>query len=243
MKVEGIKVLLTGATSGIGEALLMRLVANGNIIIAVGRDQSKLQQLEQYPKVISYSCDLTSPDSVQQLANFVVSQHSDLNLLINNAGIQHNYSFDANNAVSASLIQEELQVNLLAPIHLTSLLMPILRANKNAAIVNITSALGRVPKHDAAVYSSSKAGLSLFTKSLRLQSNAPLIVEAIPPLVETRMTSGRGRGKISADACAMAIMKGLEKNQTTIAIGKIKALFFIQRFWPALAERLINRPA
>jgi short-subunit dehydrogenase involved in D-alanine esterification of teichoic acids len=207
------------------------------------RDESKLQQLASQLPVVPYVCDLNSPDSVQGLAHFVATHHPDLRVLINNAGIQRNYSFRSASPVSTSWIQEELQTNLAAPIHLTTLLLPLLRQHEGAGIVNITSALGWVPKNDAAVYCASKAGLHLFTRSLRLQMDHPTIHEVIPPLVDTRMTAGRGRHKISPAACAQAILNGLAKNQTTIRIGKVQLLYLIDRFWPAIASRLINAPS
>jgi uncharacterized oxidoreductase len=104
--------------------------------------------------------------------------------------------------------------------------------------------LALAPKQSSPVYCAAKAGLRSFTKALRYQAQARAphlrVVEAMPPLVDTDMTKGRGRGKISAEACAAEIVRGMEAGQETIYVGKAKLLRAIQGVSPSLADRLMR---
>lgn len=111
-------------------------------------------------------------------------------------------------------------------------------------IVNVTSGLALAPKQSAPVYCAAKAGLRSFTKALRYQSEARAprlrVVEALPPLVDTEMTRGRGRGKISAEACAAEIVSGMEVGRNSIYVGRAKLLRTIQGLSPSLADRIMR---
>jgi uncharacterized oxidoreductase len=129
---------------------------------------------------------------------FIENEHSDTNVLINNAGIQLNYHFTEEQHL-LNKIDQEINTNFIAPLKLISILLPTLKVNDNAAIVNVTSGLGLVPKKQAPVYCGTKAGLHIFTKSLRYQLQHVKVFELISPLVDTPMTAGRGKGKITPD--------------------------------------------
>lgn len=162
MKISANKILITGATSGIGEAILKKFASVGNQIIAVGRNEEKLEALtQQYPGVIPFACDVSEQADLDKLIMFVEQHQADTNILINNAGIQYNYAFADEPAVLGK-IAHEINVNLLAPLKLTALLLPILKNNDNAAVVNVTSGLGLVPKKQAPVYCGTKAALHIF---------------------------------------------------------------------------------
>lgn len=141
-------------------------------------------------------------------------------------------------------LAQEIDLNFAGPIRLTLALMPSLLAQPSAMIVNVTSGLALAPKQSAPVYCAAKAGLRSFTKALRYQAQARApqlrIVEALPPLVDTGMTKGRGRGKISAAACAKEIVAGVTAGQEEIFVGKAKLLRTILGVSPGLADRLMR---
>ena len=94
MQTQGNKVLITGATSGIGEALLQAFLAEHNQVIAVGRNREKLATLaQQHQGIIPFACDLAKAGELDRLTLFVEQEHPDTNILVNNAGIQFNYHF------------------------------------------------------------------------------------------------------------------------------------------------------
>lgn len=241
MKLQGNKILITGATSGIGEALLNKFISLDNQVIAVGRNEQKLQQLAQKDhRVISFSCDISKTEDLDKLIMFVEQKQDDTNILINNAGVQYNYHF-AEEPQLLGKIEQEINVNFLAPLKLIALMLPTLKASKNGAIVNVSSGLGLSPKKQAPVYCGTKAGIHIFSKALRYQLEHIKVFEIIPPMVDTRMTEGRGKGKINAEQLAEKFITAFRKNKFEVNIGKVKLLKFINRLSPALADSIMKK--
>lgn len=240
MKLIGNKILITGATSGIGAAILEEFLVLDNQIIALGRNESKLNELSKKDsRVIPFKCNLAKQEDIDNLIMFIEREHSDLNILINNAGIQYNYHFLEEQHLNAK-IEHELHVNLVAPIKLISFLLPTLQSNENAAIVNVSSGLGLVPKMAAPVYCGTKAAIHIFSKSLRYQLTDVKVFEIIPPLVDTAMTKGRGTRKISPKQLAEEFIKKFKSNQFEINIGKVKLLKTVNRISPKLADKIMK---
>lgn len=240
MRLHGNKILITGATAGIGEALLNKFLSLNNQVIAVGRNKAKLQELGQKDnKIIPFACDVSKAKDLDKLMLFIEQKHSDTNVLINNAGIQYSYLF-MEEIQWLNRIEKEVNVNFLAPFKLIALLLPTLKSNDNAAIVNVSSGLGLVPKMQAPVYCGTKAGIHIFSKSLRYQLQHIKVFEIIPPLVDTRMTAGRGKGKISPEQLADEFIRAFSKNKYEVNIGKVKLLRFINRLSPALADKIMK---
>ncbi|MDH5398273.1 MAG: SDR family NAD(P)-dependent oxidoreductase [Cyclobacteriaceae bacterium] len=241
MRLQGNKILITGATSGIGEALLNKFLLLDNQIIALGRNAEKLKNLaERDKRIIPFSCDISKADELDKLILFLEQNHADTNILVNNAGIQYNYHF-AEEPQLLGKIEQEINVNILAPIKLIALMLPMLKANKNAAIVNVSSGLGLSPKKQAPVYCGTKAGIHIFSKALRYQLKHPKVFEIIPPLVDTQMTAGRGKGKITPEQLVDEFITAFRKDKFEVNIGKVKLLKFINRLSPALADSIMKK--
>jgi short-subunit dehydrogenase involved in D-alanine esterification of teichoic acids len=242
MNTTGNTILITGGASGIGLALTKKFVSLHNKVIITGRDQAKLDHLKQaFPGVCTFTCDLTSSQETAQLVQYIHDQHTHLNILINNASVQYNYEFTKEPELDTK-ISYEFQANLIAPVKLIGSLLPVLLKQPQAAIVNVSSGLGLVPKRSAPVYCASKAGIHIFSKALRyqLENTTVKVFEVIPPLVDTPMTAGRGKNKISASQLADEFIQHFSKNRYEINIGKTKLLRHLQRIWPAFADRILK---
>lgn len=240
MKLSGNKILITGATAGIGLALLEAFLEKDNQIIALGRNEEKLNALaSKDARIIPFVGDLNQKTCLDELVLFIEQKHPDLNILINNAGIQYNYHF-LEQAHLTSKIEQEIKVNLIAPIQMIGLLLPTLEQNKNSAIVNVTSGLALAPKMMAPVYCGTKAGLHIFSQALRYQLDNVKVFEIIPPLVDTAMTAGRGKGKISPQQLVNEFLQAFKKDTFEVNIGKVKWLKIIQRISPTLASKIMK---
>lgn len=137
MKLNGNKVLITGATAGIGKALAEKFCALDNHVIAVGRNERRLQELaSQNTRIIPFRCDISSPSELNKLIACIRSQHPDINILINNAGVQYN-CYLKDETYTLQHIDHEIGTNLMAPIKLIVSLLPVLEKKSNAAIVNM----------------------------------------------------------------------------------------------------------
>ncbi len=172
---------------------------------------------------------------------FIEQKYPDLNILINNAAVQYNYLFlDEQNLVDK--IDYEVTTNLIAPIKLTSLLLPILINKKNSAIINVSSGLFIAPKKSASVYCATKSAIHSFTKTLRyqLEDKNVKVFEIIPPLVETPMTEGRGKSKISTEQLVDEFLQNFKTDKLESYIGKAKLLKLISNLFPKLADKIMK---
>ncbi|MGL1885402.1 MAG: SDR family NAD(P)-dependent oxidoreductase [Reichenbachiella sp.] len=241
MKLTHNKILITGGTRGIGLAMALQFLALGNKVIVSGKNKYALNQLKElYPDLITYQCDLSVDSEVHQLVKIIGEEHPDLSILINNAGVQYSYELYAEENIMYK-VNEELSTNLIAPIGLTTGLLPVLIDNPNCAVVNISSALGFVPKQSAPIYCTSKSAMHMFTKVLRYQLEEKIkVFEVIPTLVDTDMTTGRGANKISPKQFVDEFLYAFEKDQFEINIGKVKILRLLHRLFPKMADRMMR---
>ena len=243
MRLDGKKVLVTGGTEGIGAAVVATLLKRRARVVTCARHEpSSLPD-----GVLSFKrCDLTSAGERQDLIAWMASEHPDTAVLINNAAIQHLVDFhktDCQDIQTATAL--ELSLNLEAPIMLSAGMLPILARQPEAAIVNITTGLALAPKKSSPVYCATKAGLRSFTRALRYQVEefAPhvQVQEVLPPLVDTRMTQGRGSGKLSPEAVAEALVSAIERGTEECYVGKSRLLRFVMRVAPSVAYRILKK--
>jgi uncharacterized oxidoreductase len=241
MNLSGNTILITGGGSGIGLALARAFGRYNNRILIVGRDEQKLRAArEKYPFLDTHPCDITIAESVDALLARIESDFSDLNVLVNNAGIQYRYKFNDGDS-HRDLIGQEISTNFTAQLVLTDRLMPLL-LQRPSAVINISSALALVPKESSPVYCATKAAIHSFSKSLRyqLEKTGVRVFEIIPPMVDTEMTRGRGKDKITPEELAEEALEAIGKNKLEIRIERTKLLYFINRISPSFAERLLR---
>lgn len=251
MNLSGNIILITGGGSGIGLELAIQLDALGNTVIICGRRLATLELAEKKaPNLIVFPCDIGDANERRVLANYCIEKHPNINILINNAGIQRVIDFTKGDADFSSG-DCETSINLEASMHLAALFTPHFLMKKEAAIVNIGSGLGLVPLQIAPAYSASKAGLHSFSISLRrqLKNTSIKVFEILPPIVDTNLDKGardkRGQHDkgIPAEDAAKQSIAGLAKDQYEMAIGKIKFLRVGNRIAPAFFLNLLNRAA
>lgn len=242
MITTGNTVLITGGSSGIGLALAKRFLLLKNKVIITGRDTAKLEQVKNdSPEIITFAGDLTDKNSLDELVLFIEQNHSDLNILINNAAVQYNYNFTDEPNLTYK-IDYEVSANITAPIKLTGLLLPLLLKNKNSAVVNVSSGLFIAPKKSASVYCATKSAIHSFTKTLRyqLENTGTKVFEIIPALIDTPMTEGRGKSKITPEQLTGEFLRNFQADKFESYIGKTKLLKFINRLLPKLADRIMK---
>ncbi|WP_112817346.1 SDR family NAD(P)-dependent oxidoreductase [Ensifer sp.] len=233
--------VVTGASSGIGLEIALQLAAQGHGVIALGRDRERLRNLALRDRRIEVRVlDIRDRAAVAALAAELAGADV-IDGLINNAAIQHNVRLD-DRLYGADEIADEIETNLVAPLILSRLLLPRTPA-RPFVIVNVGSALACYPKATSAVYSATKAGLRMFSDALRVQfDGTPVrVVDVVLPVVDTPMTAGRGRGKITAGAAAAAIVRALEPGPARLHVGKAKLLRLLQLVAPPVAAAIIRK--
>jgi uncharacterized oxidoreductase len=183
MKLKNNKILITGGATGIGLGLTKRFIQENNTVIICGRRETALKEVaDKFPSVITKVCDLSIETDRIELYNWVAANHSDLNVLVNNAGIQN--WMDISNNEFYQKANDEIITNVLAPVHLTTLFTNLKSIN---TIINVTSALAFIPLAKVPVYCATKAFMRSFTLSLRhmLKSKGIEVIEMIPPALNT----------------------------------------------------------
>jgi uncharacterized oxidoreductase len=186
-------ILITGGGSGIGRALAEAFHRLGNQIIISGRGQKALDETTAAnPGMKSVQLDVSDPKSIQSFAAQLMKDFPSLNVLINNAGIMQpeNLGEAPNNLPTA---EKEITTNLLGPIRLTAALLPSLRKQPRATIMNVSSGLAFVPLTMTPTYCATKAAIHSYTQSLRyqLRSTNIEVIELIPPYVQTTLMGDR----------------------------------------------------
>ncbi len=153
MNLSGNKILITGGASGIGLGLAEKFIGEGNSVIICGRREPALDEASAlFPPVITRKCDLLVQAEREALFNWISDEHSDVNVLVNNAGIQQRMGIHDENFFPRA--KEEIRINVEAQVHLISLFLGLKSLD---TILNVTSGLAFVPMTHAAVYSATKA--------------------------------------------------------------------------------------
>jgi len=226
MILNGRTILLTGGTNGIGRALAVEFAERGNTVIACGRDEARLAEVSAIsPRIHARRCDLADAAQRVELAEWVVNEHPDLDVVFNNAAVQ--YRFDVTQPIDVVKAQHQLEVNLLAPLHLSSLLVEHLATRAKPAIVTTTSALAFTPLVEIGVYSATKAALHSLSISMRyqLKDRGIEVIEILPPKVDTtigaelRADPTSTQGGMPVPAFVAQALAGLATDAEEILIG------------------------
>lgn len=251
MQTNNNTILITGGSTGIGLAMAEAFINAGNEVLICGRRESKLLEAkQQFPQLHIRVCDIGKPSERQELYQWATSKFPNINMLINNAGIQKEVDF-TKGASELSGEESEIEINLTGSIHLSALFIPhFLQQDRECAIVNITSGLAFIPLKIVPVYCATKAGLHSFSISLRSQlaDTNVRVFEIAPPIVKTelhrearaRKQSERG---IPSSEVAIAAMKAIKNNHYETIVGQAKVLKGASRLAPRFFHYLLNKLA
>jgi len=218
MKLSNNKILITGGASGIGLGLTERFIQENNTVIICGRREAALRDVkDKFPSVIIKVSDLSVESDRIELYNWVSENHSDLNVLVNNAGIQNWMNISDSDFYSKT--ENEINTNVLAPIHLTT---QFINLKKLDTIINVTSGLAFVQLSKVPVYCATKAFFHSFTLSLRhmLKSKNIEVIEMIPPALNTDL-GGKGLhdGQPPVSDFVNAVFQQMKEGKTELTFG------------------------
>ena len=239
MKLTDCTILITGGSSGIGLELAKQLLARGNVVIATGRDQARLDQAAaEVPGLHTIQADAADPDAIDALHARMIERFPALDVLVNNAGIMRKISLLADHPMKD--LTREVGINLEAPMHMVQRFLPDLLLRPEALIVNVTSGLAFEPFQIAPIYSATKAGLRAYTKCLRAQLDrtSVRVVEVAPPGTETPLFRGEFAAEM-ANQKGMAVatlvermIQGIEAGYSDIRPGLARVLWLASRLAP-----------
>jgi short-subunit dehydrogenase len=239
MELTGARCLVTGASSGIGQATAMRLATAGAEVLALGRNRPALELVGR-PIV----CDLLDRDQIDAS----VAEAGEVDVLVNNAGIG---ALGPLHELDADTLELLVRVNLLAPLLLTRALLPGMLERGRGHIVNVGSIVGLVGAKREVGYASTKGGLLAFTESLRQElAGRPVTVSlVVPGAIATAFFERRGQAytrrfprTVTADRVAEAILDAIRTDRSEVFVPRWMALPpRIQSLLPDLYRALAAR--
>lgn len=242
MKATNNSILLIGGSAGIGFEIAKLLTAKGNHVIITGRDEERLRQAAaQLTNVTAIQSDITRAADVDALIERIEKDFPSLNMVINNAGNAYVYAL-TENANAFEKAQDEMLTNYLSIIRLNEKLLPVLKRQPEAAIVNVSSVVAFVPG-SLSTYSASKAALHSYTQSLRyaLKDTAVKVFELMPPLVNTSFSAPiGGHTGIEPSVVAEDFLKGLENDTYEIRVGNTEDIYRLYLSSPDAAFAAMN---
>lgn len=251
--LEGKVVLLTGASRGIGPVIAEALAERGAAIALAARSKSGLQDAaarvhKHGARSLVVPADLGQPSQREELVRAVLGEFGTLDVLVNNAGLETEGPFSE---LPWPAIRENIEVNLIAPMALTHLVLPHLLNKKAGHIVNIASIAAKSGAPYAAVYSGTKAGLAEWTRGLRLEFAGtgvrfstifPGYVREVGMFAKFRLKSPRIIGSCSPGEVAQAVVQAIQKNraETIINSPPLRYAFVINEISPVLGDWLMR---
>lgn len=252
-QIAGSRILITGASQGIGRALAIAAVRRGARVLAAARSETLLKELKDEVRggpgeLETVVADVTSGADRQRMVEAAVSHFGGLDILVNNAGIGATGHFAE---CDADRLRKIMEVNFFGLTETTRVCLPLLKRGNKGAIVNISSIAGKRGIAARSEYSASKFAVQGFSEALRAElakDNVDVLV-VNPGLTQTnfshnmieqkaRMQMDHMRG-MTPEAVAEATLRCIERgrNEVTLTL-KGKMLVLVNRFLPRVADRI-----
>jgi short-subunit dehydrogenase len=248
VQLLGAVCLVTGASGGIGRAVALRLADRGAKLVLLGRDRAALDALAARTSARPLAADLTSTPAAD-VAERAATAFGRVDVLVNNAGIGSSGSFAE---LEPGAAERLLATNLLAPILLTRALLPAMLARRHGHVVNVASIVGHTGNRDEAVYAATKAGLVVFTESLRQELGGTGVGLSLvtPGVIDTPFFEHRGAPyarrwprPIPPERVADAVVTAIERERAEVFVprwlsGPARLRGALPELYRALASRL-----
>ncbi len=220
---NGLRVLVTGASSGIGASLAERLAAAGATVGICARRADELAEVlgrcqEHTPASRSRVCDLSQPDEVDALARWCLDDLGGVDVLVNNAGVPKRKHVTQ---LEPATVEAVTRINYLAPVRLTLALLPHMVERGSGRIVNVSSVAATLSSPGEAAYDASKAALAVFSEAMAIDlwETGVKVLVVYPGVVDTPlfevpdndpMTDDIGR--ITVDELVNGVMDALDRD-------------------------------
>jgi short-subunit dehydrogenase len=255
-KLTGLRILVTGASQGIGKALVEEAARRGARVLAAARSAELLDDLARSVRAVggmieTLQADVTSADDRRRMAETAVHQFGGLDVLINNAGIGATGHFAE---VSPERLRTIMEVNFFGMTETTRVCLPLLKQGMTPAIVNVSSIAGKRGIPARSEYSASKFAVQGFSEAIRaeLSKDGIDVLVVCPGLTRTNFSKNmlEQKAKLQMDhlrgmtpeAVARAILRALERGTNEVCLSWAgRLVVWVSRFLPRLADRIARR--
>jgi short-subunit dehydrogenase len=259
-KITGKRVIVTGASSGIGKAIAFELARKGARLVLTSRRFDILEKVAQeientFPQVTSplvIACDVVNREQVNRVIHFCVEYFGGIDILVNNAGIG---VYGSSEKTSSEDFRSQMEVNFLGSVHFILEALPLMKQARKGLIVNVSSLAAKHGVPYLGAYGASKAALAVLSQSLRaeLARSGISVLTVYPGYTETdlfkkeKKVGGARRPTgpyTSPQKVAEAVIKSIEKEKyELIPSVKGKALILCQSLMPWLVRKAMERIA
>src|SRR5690554_4324479 len=263
MDIRECVAVLTGAGSGIGRALAQALAEQGCHLALVDIDPARLQETAEQARhqgvvVSEHPMDVADRVAIAALPEQVLSQHGQVDLLINNAGVALGGNFDQ---VSVENFDWLMAINFDAVVCMTRAFLPLLQQRPAARIVNLSSLFGLITPAGQTAYCASKFAVRGFSNALRLElEGSPVGVTVVHPggiataiatsarapegtdesVLQKRLERAEKLLRMPPEKAAQIILKGIERNKPRVIVGNdARILSWLERLLPVNYWRLL----
>jgi uncharacterized oxidoreductase len=231
MKTTNNTILITGGSAGIGFEMAKLFSENGNQVIITGRNQERMAQaISKLKNTSAIVSDVNNAEDVEKLVAQLNQDFPKLNVVINNAGSANYYDMTVPGINAFDKASEEILTNYLSVIRLNELLMPLLKQQSEAAIVNVSSIVAFAARANSLpTYGASKAALHSYTNSLRImmEDTSVKVFELMPPLVDTEFSAaiGGAANGIPPKQVADDLLTAMQNDEFEIHVGRTADIF------------------
>jgi short-subunit dehydrogenase len=250
-KLAGLRVLVTGASQGIGRALCVAAARRGCKVLAAARSAPLLDELAAEVRtaggtIETVSADVTSPADRQAMVDAAVRHFGGLDVLINNAGIGATGHFVE---TSPETLRQIFEVNFFGTTETTRAFLPLLKQGRQPAVVNISSVVGKRAYPARSLYSSSKFAVAGFSEAIRaeLAKDGVDVIVVSPGLTQTNFSKNMLEQKaklkldhlrgMTSEQVAEATLNAVERGSYDVTLTfKGKLLVLVNRFFPWLVD-------
>lgn len=243
--------LVTGGSSGIGAACVRQFLNRGWNVSVIALPSPALDRMAA-PNVLTLAADITLEPMRRWAVEQTLARFGRIDVLVNNAGVG---LYAAPSQVPVTLFSRILDINVVSPLGLAQLVIPIMRNQGSGTIVTVASIAGRVSLPWASAYSASKFALDAIHDALRreLRGGCIHLLKACLGIVDTEFRNNvlagtappavmRIRHTVSADQVASAVLNGIERGRSTVFVPRIGRLFaLMQTLTPFLMDRYLSR--
>jgi short-subunit dehydrogenase len=261
MDFQGRRVWITGASSGIGEALALAFHGAGAKLILSARREDELKRVQTAcggePAARVLPMDVTNAPELQEKTQQALGMFSGIDILVLNAGITQR---SRTRETDESVYRRLMEVNFFGPEAVARAVLPSMLAQKSGHIVVISSVAGKFGVPMRSGYSATKFALHGFFEALRAEEerNGIHVTMVCPGYIRTAISlsalrgDGRKHAKMDselehgmpAEQCARQILRGVahKKKEIVVAAAREKTLVYLKRFFPTVLARMIGRP-